>query len=133
MKQAVKLFVLMFGATCSLIALAHVALGPWAIPGAVPVNAVMDSEDRFYATLFLGFGLALIWCALDLARRGATLKMLLLTFFCGGLARLVSLVAVGYPSDFFFALLCIELGLPVPLWLAYRSAFYASPDGQAPG
>lgn len=112
-----------FGIICAMIALAHIALGPAAIPGSVPVNATMDSEDRFYATLFLGFGAALFWCSRDLARRRPVLGALLLTFFAGGVARLVSMAAVGLPSTLFIALTVVELVLPVALWLAIRRVF----------
>lgn len=43
----------LFGATVIFIAAMHLVLGPAAFPGAVPVNATMDSEDRFYATRLL--------------------------------------------------------------------------------
>jgi hypothetical protein len=46
--------------------LGPIVFRPAIIPGAIPVNATMDSEDRFYATLFLGFGAAVMWCSRDL-------------------------------------------------------------------
>lgn len=49
----------MFGLVCMGIAAGHIILGPQLIPDGVPVNATMDSENRFYATLFLGFGAAM--------------------------------------------------------------------------
>lgn len=127
MRQAVRIFVWIFGVICCLIAFAHIAVGPRAIPGAVEVNAIMDSEDRFYSTLFLGFGAALLWCAFDLQRRGSALKFLLAIFFCGGLARLISLAVTGYPSHLFFTLMWIELLLPPLVWYVHAKAF---PDRQ---
>ncbi len=114
--------VALFGAICCLIALAHIALGPSAIPGAIPVNATMDSEDRFYATLFLGFGIALIWCARDVAARTQVFGFLLAVFFAGGLARLLSVAAVGWPSPLFIFLGGLELALPPTLWLWVKRA-----------
>lgn len=102
----------LFGATCALIALAHVALGPRAIPGSVPVNATMDSEDRFYACLFLGFGIALTWAGRDLVGRRSIFRALMLTFFVGGLARVVSWLDVGPPGGLFIFLGALELLLP---------------------
>jgi hypothetical protein len=114
-------FVLLFGAVCCAISLAHIAVGPAAIPGALPVNPTMDSEDRFYATLFLGFGLALIWCARDLHQRSQIFAFLLLIFFAGGCARVVSAAMVGLPSTLFIALGMLELLLPPLLWAGHRA------------
>ncbi len=110
-------FVALFGAVCVMIALAHVAFGPAAIPGSVPVNATMDSEDRFYATLFLGFGAAMIWCSRDPSARMKLFGALLAVFFLGGVARLISAIAVGLPAPLFVFLGAVELVLPPLLWL----------------
>lgn len=112
MKALLKGFVMLFGVVCMGIALVHIGYGPASIPGSVPVNATMDSEDRFYATLFLGFGAANIWCAQDLAARAGLFRALMLVFFLGGLARLVSAAQVGLPSALFMFLGSLELVLP---------------------
>jgi hypothetical protein len=111
---------MVFGIVCCLIALGHILVGPAIIPGAVPVNATMDSEDRFYATLFLGFGAALIWCSRDLRNRKALFGGLLTTFFCSGISRIISAIAVGWPNDLFIFLGALELGLPPLLWCWHR-------------
>lgn len=117
MRALLKGFVLLFGAVCMVIALVHIGYGPASIPGGVPVNATMDSEDRFYATLFLGFGAANIWCAQDFGARGQVFRALMLVFFLGGVARLVSAAQVGLPSPMFVLLGALELVLPpVLLW-----------------
>ena len=123
MRRALDIVVLIFGVVCMLIALAHIVLGPSAIPGAVPVNATMDSEDRFYATLFLGFGAALAWCSQRMKRRGTVFGWLLAVFFLGGLARLVSVLSVGLPNDFFQLMAALELALPPLLWWWYRRVY----------
>jgi hypothetical protein len=51
MKKVLQIFLGLFGVTAIFIASLHIVLGPLAIPESVPVNATMDSEDRFYATL----------------------------------------------------------------------------------
>lgn len=98
----------------------HIAIGPAAIPGSVPVNPTMDSEDRFYATLFLGFGAALIWCSQNLSQRGRLFKLLLLVFFLGGIARLISALQVGLPNTFFQIMWAFELILPPVFWAWHR-------------
>ncbi len=120
-QRLLRWFLMAFGLVCSAIALVHIAFGPASIPGSVPVNAVMDSEDRFYATLFLGFGLAHIWAAQDLARRSGPVLALQAVFFAGGLARIVSALAVGSPGPFFTFLGALELVIPPLVWWALRS------------
>jgi len=105
-----------------VIALAHVAIGPHAIPGGVFVNTTMDSEDRFYATLFLGWGAAMIYCSRDLRERKGLFDALLLIFFLGGIARIISALLVGLPSTLFIFLGSLELVLPPLLWWWNRAA-----------
>ncbi len=125
MQTALRWFVTLFGLVCVGIALTHIAVGPAAIPGSVPVNATMDSEDRFYATLFLGFGAAHIWSARDLAARGNVLLAMQAVFFLGGVARLISWAQVGPPIDLFVFLGALELLIPPLLWLWLRKAYPA--------
>lgn len=106
----------LFGIVCAAIGLTHIIFGPAAIPGGVVTNATMDSEDRFYATMFVGFGFALLWCARDLNGRANVFAALLGIFFAGGIARIVSLVMVGPPSNLFLFLGSLELILPPLLW-----------------
>jgi hypothetical protein len=44
MKRTLQVFLALFGVTTILIGLLHVAIGPGAIPGSIPVNATMDSR-----------------------------------------------------------------------------------------
>jgi len=125
MATTLKILIAVFGITCIGIALGHIAIGPSAIPGSVPVNATMDSEDRFYATLFLGFGAALFWCSQNLRERGGVFKFLLLIFFLGGCARIVSAIQVGPPNLFFQILWALELILPPIFWFWWQRAYGA--------
>lgn len=105
-----------FGAVCVAIALAHIAIGSRVIPGGAFVNPTMDSEDRFYATLLLGWGAAMIYCSRNLPARKALFDALLATFFLGGIARIVSALLVGLPNPLFVFLGAVELVLPPLLW-----------------
>ena len=109
-----------FGVVCMIIALTHIAIGPSSIPGSVPVNATMDSEDRFYSTLFLGFGAALVWCARQLDERRGVFFALLAVFFLGGIARIISALQVGLPNLLFQTLGIVELVLPILLFFWHR-------------
>jgi hypothetical protein len=112
MRRTLQLILIAGGIAAVLIALGHIALGPAVIPGSVSVNATMDSEDRFYATIFLGFGLALLWCARSVERRGKFIRFLAAIFFFAGVARVVSMLLVGLPNLLFQALTVLELLLP---------------------
>jgi hypothetical protein len=96
------------------------------IPGGVYVNATMDSEDRFYATLFLAWGAAVIYCSRDLRRREALFAVLLLTFFLGGIARIISALMVGLPNALFIFLGLLELVLPPLFWWWHRAVATAA-------
>jgi hypothetical protein len=113
MKRTLQVFLALFGVTTILIGLLHVAIGPGAIPGSIPVNATMDSEDRFYATIFVGFGLTVLWCVRGIEDKGMVVIALALALFAGGLARIVSIVAVGLPNTFFIAMTVLELVIPI--------------------
>ena len=112
MRTALRIVLTVFGAICAIIAVAHIAIGPRAIPGGVVTNATMDSEDRFYATLFLGFALTVIWSARDLDSRDHVIKVLLAVFFAGGMARIISLAMVGPPNALFLFLGALDCSFP---------------------
>ena len=134
MKKSAQAFLGLFGVTTILIASLHIVLGPSAIPGAVPVNATMDSEDRFYATLFAAYGVALLWCIRDIERKSMVVYFLAIVFFVGGLARLVSMTVVGLPNNFFIAMTTLELIIPLVMallqWRVSKTA-NSRPRGEA--
>lgn len=117
MRRVLQGILIVGGIAAVLIALSHIALGPASIPGSVPVNATMDSEDRFYATLFLGFGLTLLWCVGSIERRSKVIRFLVALFFLGGCVRIISMMLVGPPNLFFQAMTAVELLLPPLIWL----------------
>ena len=133
MRAVLRLLLHVFGAVCILIALTHIAIGPAAILGGAVTNATMDSEDRFYATLFLGFGLAVVWCARDLETREKPLGALLVVFFAGGIARIISLIAVGPPGPLFLFLGVVELILPPIFWWWLGATRKRPPHGGTSG
>jgi hypothetical protein len=56
--------------------------------------------------------LALLWCIAEAERRSRPVYFLAGAFFVGGLARMVSILAVGPPNAFFLAMTALELVLP---------------------
>jgi hypothetical protein len=118
MKKVFRYFLVFFGIVAIGIAIAHLILGPESIPGSIPVNATMDSEDRFYSILFGAFGLALIWCSVDIESKSKFVYFLAATFFVGGLARLISMVVAGLPNDLFIFLTVLELIIPIYMFIS---------------
>ena len=79
-----------------------------------------DSELRFYAVFFAAFGVLMVQSARHLKKYSARIPFLLALFFAGGLARVISYIAVGPPHALFILLMGIELIAPPVLWLAWR-------------
>ena len=123
MAKLLTLLALLFGGLCCLIGLAHILFGPSVIPGSIPGTVTMDNEDRFYATIFLGYGVAMIWAARDLAARRGTFFALVALFFVAGLSRLISVAMVGWPVPSITAFLIFELILPPLFWWMHRRAY----------
>jgi Domain of unknown function (DUF4345) len=122
MPRLLAFAVMIAGAICVAIALAHIVMGPRAIVGGFFVNATMDSEDRFYAVFFLAWGSAMIYCSRALRARQELFGALLFTFFLGGVARIISALMVGLPNTTFIFLGALELVVPPLFWWWYRAA-----------
>jgi hypothetical protein len=134
MRKALQFLLTVTGVSVIAIALLHIAIGPVCIPGSIPVNATLDSEDRFYATMFLAYGAFVLWSARDVQHKTQQVKRLALVFFVGGLARVASASMVGLPHPFFIAMGALELTFPwLLIWLATRvsrAANLSRPLGQ---
>lgn len=134
MRKSLQVLLGLFGATAIFISLLHIVLGPASIPGSIPVNPTMDSEDRFYATLFMAYGAALLWCIKDIEQKSKVVYFLTLTFFLGGLARLVSMAVVGLPNAFFINMTVLELLLPLVIaFMQSRISVAANAQPAVPG
>lgn len=117
-----RILLLLLAVVVMTVSLAHILLGPAVVvPGGAPVNATTDSEDRFYATFFLAYGAAVFWAARDIPARVREIRLLMLIFFAGGIARIISIIAMGWPHPLFVGLGAAELILPpIIIWLASR-------------
>jgi hypothetical protein len=112
MRQAFQAFLAVFGVIVIAISLAHMAIGSRAVVGGVAVNPTMAGEDRFFAGLFLCYGIALLWCARDVQRKRVYVNLLAAAFFVGGIGRLLAVALDGAPHSFYVAMLVLELALP---------------------
>lgn len=112
-----KWWLRIFGAACMAIGVVHLGFGPPSIIAGGLVNATIDSELRFYAALFIGFGGGFIWAAADLAGRAALARVLSGLFLAGGLARLLAIWQTGVPHAFYVLLIVVEIAVPVVNWV----------------
>lgn len=106
-----------------IVGVMHLVLGPNAevllgakLSSASIVDPVLDSQNRFYGVSFALYGALFYLCAGDLHKYRQVLLLVLLFFFAGGLARIISIMAVGIPSPLVLMLLLTELLLPPIMW-----------------
>jgi hypothetical protein len=95
--------------------------GPAAVGGPATVPADLDSHFRYLSGIFFALGLAFVSCIPAIEARGPRFRLLGALVIAGGLARLVSLLAVGPPSTGHLAGLGVELVL-VPLLLLWQAS-----------
>ncbi|MER6473189.1 DUF4345 domain-containing protein [Streptomyces collinus] len=112
MVRTLRVLTQLMGWTCVAIGLFHVALGNAAIPGAGSAGPTVDSWGRFMGASFVGYGLAWVWAARQRPVPARAVRWLAAVFLLGGVGRLLSLAAHGWPQWFQIALAVIELALP---------------------
>ena len=93
--------------------------GPHFLGRAAAIPTDLDSHFRYLSGIFFGVGLAFASCVPGIERKGARFQLLGALIVSGGLARLVSLIAVGMPSAGHIAGLAMELGV-VPLLMLWQ-------------
>ncbi|MFI2232039.1 DUF4345 domain-containing protein [Nocardia testacea] len=119
MEKTLRSLCWIMGVACVLIGIAHMAIGPGAVPDTGALTATDDNQNRFFGAIFAGYGLAWIWAARRTPLPGNAVRWLAATMFVGGLARLFSVAAHGWPHGFVIGLTVLELVLPpVYFWLA---------------
>jgi hypothetical protein len=116
MRRTTQVLVALIGVTVVGIAVAHLLLGGAAVIGGSPLNATAEGEHRFFAALFLCYGLAFLWCVPDIEAKRRQVNLLAGAFLLGGLARLASVAISGPPNAFYSAMLLVELAVPLLLF-----------------
>ncbi|WP_271300197.1 DUF4345 domain-containing protein [Sphingomonas sp. CV7422] len=87
-------------------------------PPVIPTD--LDSHFRYVSGIFFAVGVAFASCVPQIEARGARFRLLGALIVAGGLARVVSLVAVGVPSSGHLFGFAMELGA-VPLLMLWQA------------
>lgn len=107
------------GWACVAIGAGHVALGVQrSVPGAGHVSPTLESQEAFYNSVFIGYGLT--W--LHASREGRTDRAVEAggVMALGGIARLVALKRAGAPHPFYLALTAVEFAVPAAVTVLAR-------------
>lgn len=107
---------------CIAPGLWHLALGAggdWllGIPAPIAIDPSLDSQNRFYGAVFIGFGAAMWWAADRIVERHMLIRLLLLAMLLGAVGRALAYATHGLPSAGIMLLWSSELALPALLWL----------------
>ncbi|WP_043720594.1 DUF4345 domain-containing protein [Kutzneria sp. 744] len=121
MPKLLKVLLLLMGFTNVAIGVVHFTLGIVSVPGEWDAGATVDSRERFYAAMFIGYGLLWVWAARQKPIRAATVRWLAGIFWLGAAGRLISLAVYGPPQWFQLVLAALEAALP-PIYLLLATA-----------
>jgi hypothetical protein len=131
-RRALIVVVAVLGAIPVVTGLMEVFLGPSFAPGGEAVNPSLDSEWRYAHTFWLAAGVLLWWSLFAPEKRAPVTRVILIIAALGGLARLVSVLWVGWPHPVFIASLVLEVViLPFVIWWHWR--VFPSRDTVKPG
>ncbi|MEV4432786.1 DUF4345 domain-containing protein [Streptomyces sp. NPDC049585] len=110
---------IVMGVACTAIGAVHLVTGVGSVPGEGLAGATVDSRERFYGAIFMGYGLAWIHVARQSPIPARAVRWLAGLLLLGGGGRLLSLLSHGSPHWFQVVLTGTELLLPpLFLWLA---------------
>ncbi len=113
----------------AILALVPVATGviglfglgdPLYAPMSLPHSALLDSNLRFFAGIWLGLGLALLWLIPRLDTQTVLYRVFWGMIFVGGIGRLLSMFFIGLPPAPFIGFTALEI-LGAPLFIAWQS------------
>lgn len=96
--------------------------GPHFLGHASDIPVDLDSHFRYISGIFFALGLGFVSCVPGIEDKGPRFRLLGAMVVCGGLARVVSLLAVGPPGQGHLFAFAMELGV-VPLLMLWQAAF----------
>jgi len=113
--------------------LAGAIAGPAFISAAISGAVDLDSHVRYLSGLLLAIGLGFWSTVPAIERKGRRFRLLTTLVVCGGAARLVSLLVVGFPGPYMLGGLVMELVVTPSLaaWQARVGARFDAEMGRA--
>jgi len=89
----------------------------------IPIVPVLDSNLRFFAGVWLGLGIAILWLVPRIESQTVLFRAIWGAIFLGGVGRLLSILFVGLPPVPFVAFTALELvGAPFFVYWQHRVA-----------
>jgi hypothetical protein len=87
----------------------------------LPRSALLDSNLRFFAGVWAGLGIALLWVVPSIERQGTLFRVVWGAVFLGGVGRLLSMVSLGAPPAPFIGFTILEIvGAPAFVYWQHR-------------
>jgi hypothetical protein len=83
------------------------------------VEATVDNELRFFSVFWLAYGGFCFWVARNIQSQYMFIPMISLTFFVGGLGRLISMISVGLPASILVPAMILEFIIPIVIYGIY--------------
>jgi hypothetical protein len=118
-RRLLQVTVVIMSAVPVVAGAAGVILGPGLVDGVGTTD--LDSHFRYLSGLLLGIGLLFVGCVPQIERRTAWFRFGAAVVVCGGLGRLLALLANGWPSPPHIVALVLELGV-VPALVLWQGA-----------
>lgn len=121
LRTALQVLLVALGVVAVVAGLITILTGTGGMPGDSRATPNVESELRFYATFWTGFGVLALYAARRPEREMLLLRGLALSLFVGGLARIPAWIDSGRPDAPFLVLMGLELALPIFIvWAAAR-------------
>ena len=99
------------GWACIAIGLGHVALGvERSVPGAGLVSPTLESQEAFYNSIFVGYGMT--WLRASRDDRPERVVEAATVMALGGVARLIAAARSGAPHRLYVGLTAVEFVVP---------------------
>jgi Domain of unknown function (DUF4345) len=93
----------------------------------VPRLSLLDSNLRFFAGLWLGLGIAMLWLIPTIERQAKLYRALWGAVFLGGIGRLLSIAFIGLPPVPFIGFTALEI-IGAPLFIYWQGQIARSPS-----
>ena len=119
-RRLLQALLALLGGVAAVAGLVAVLGGPEAQIDGAATGASVESEYRFYAGLWLAFGIVALFVVPGVERETLAVRALAAALFVAGLARAVAWLDAGRPAAIYLVLLALELAIPPALVLWQR-------------